>query len=344
MRIKIFTIFMVSLGILSCKNEPKDYATLSGKITNKNSDSVTIRGTSYSKTISVNEDGTFKDTLKVETGLYSLFDGVEYASLFLKNGFNLHLELDTKRFDQSLEFSGTGAEHSNFLAEKIRLNEELFDLDKLISLDSVARESAFTAIRNQLVSFYESHNKVDSSIINAGPKSIDRTIASYKNYIGSINKVKRQLPEGMESPVFEAYENFNGETTSLSDLRGKYVYVDIWATWCGPCKVEIPYLKSLEKKYEDKNIAFVSISVDSPKRSGSWEKAREKWKKMVSEEAMGGVQLFAPEGSKSEFIKDYMNIGIPRFILIDPEGKIVSAVAPRPSSDELIRLFEEQNI
>ena len=344
MRIKIITIFMVAMALVSCKNEPKDYATLSGKLTHKNSDSVTIRGTSYSKTIPVNEDGTFKDTLKIETGLYSLFDGVEYASLFLKNGFELHLELDTKRFDQSLEFSGKGAEHSNFLAEKIRLNEELFDLDQLISLDSVALESELTVIKNQLVNFYETNNNVDSSIINAGPKSIDRTINSYKRYISNINEVKRQLPKGMDSPVFEAYENFNGEKTSLSDLKGKFVYVDIWATWCGPCKVEIPHLKSLEKKYDDRNIAFVSISVDSPKRSGSWEKAREKWKTMVTEEAMGGVQLFAPEGPKSQFVEDYINIGIPRFILIDPEGKIVSAVAPRPSSDELINLFEEQNI
>ncbi len=335
---------MVALAIVSCNNEPRDYATISGQITHKNSDSVTIRGTSYSKTIPVNEDGSFKDTLKVETGFYSLFDGVEYASLFLKNGFDIHLELDTKRFDQSLEFSGIGAEHSNFLAEKIRLNEKLFNLDQLISMDSLELESEFTQIRNQLVNFYEANNNVDSSIINAGPKSIDRTIASYKRYIGNINEVKRQLPEGMESPVFNDYENFNGERTSMSDLRGKYVYVDIWATWCGPCKVEIPYLKSLEKKYEDSNIAFVSISVDSAKRSGSWEKAREKWKKMVDEESMGGVQLFAPEGPKSKFVEDYINIGIPRFILIDPEGKIVSAVAPRPSSDELIKLFEDKNI
>ncbi len=344
MKMKIITCFIVALAIFSCKNEPNDFVRLSGKITHKNSDSVTIRGSSYSKTIPVAEDGTFNDTLKVETGLYSLFDGVEYASLFLKNGFDLHLELDTKRFDQSLEFSGIGSEHSNFLAEKIRLNEELFDLEQLISLDSVERESEFTDIRNQLVNFYEANSNVDSSIVNAGPKSIDRTIASYKRYIGNINEIKRQLPQGMDSPVFEDYENFNGERTSLSDLRGKYVYVDIWATWCGPCKVQIPHLKTLEKKYEDRNIAFVSISVDSPKRSGSWDKAREKWKKMVNEEAMGGIQLFAPEGSKSQFIMDYRNIGIPRFILIDPEGKIVNSVAPRPSSDELIRLFEEQNI
>ena len=336
--------FMIALAIASCKKEPKDFVELSGQLTNKNSDSVIVRGTSYSKTIAVNEDGTFSDTLKVKPGLYSLFDGVEYASLFLKNGFDIHLTLDTKMFDQSIQFSGIGAEHSNFLAEKIRLNDELINLDKMISLDSIELESEFQSMRSQLTEFYNANKDVDTSIINDGPKSIERTIASLKRYINNTHKIRMQLPKGMASPAFEDYENFNGESTSLSDLKGKYVYLDIWATWCGPCKVEIPYLKALEEKYKDANITFVSISVDDPKRNGTWNKAKENWKKMVSEESLGGVQLFAPDGFKSPFIQDYISIGIPRFILIDPEGKIVNAVAPRPSSEELIKLFEEENI
>ena len=56
--------------------------------------------------------------------------------------------------------------------------------------------------------------------------------------------------------------NQNGETISLSDLKGKYVYIDVWATWCGPCIAEIPSLKKVEKLYHNKNIEFVSISID----------------------------------------------------------------------------------
>ena len=59
--------------------------------------------------------------------------------------------------------------------------------------------------------------------------------------------VLRSLEKGMKSPVFNNYENFNGERTSLSDLKGKYVYIDVWATWCGPCIREIPSLKLLKK-------------------------------------------------------------------------------------------------
>ena len=47
--------------------------------------------------------------------------------------------------------------------------------------------------------------------------------------------------------------------TKLEDLRGKYVYIDVWATWCGPCRGEIPYLQKVEEKYKGKNIEFVSI-------------------------------------------------------------------------------------
>ena len=337
--------FVAVLAMASCKNEPKEFVTFSGKISNQNSDSIQITDrSSYSKTITVNEDGTFKDTLKVEKGRYFLFDGVEYAYLFLENGFDLYMTLDAKKFDQSIGFSGIGSEHSNFLADEIRLNDELIDLDKLVVMDSAEVEAELTSIGSQIKSFYAAHDQVDSSIVNAGPKNIESTIASLEGYINRKQDVKEKLPRGTVSPEFTDYENINGETTSLSDLKGKYVYLDIWATWCGPCKVQFPYLRDLEEKYRDRNIVFVSISVDDPKRNGSWENSRAKWKKMVAEENLKGIQLFAPEGPESEFIEAYYRIGIPRFILLDPEGKIVTAVAPRPSSDELIKLFDAENI
>ncbi|MBT8317378.1 MAG: redoxin domain-containing protein [Lutibacter sp.] len=152
----------------------------------------------------------------------------------------------------------------------------------------------------------------------------------------SFNKLK-SVAKGQPSPTFENYENFAGGTTSLSDLKGKYVYVDVWATWCGPCKREIPYLQKVEKQYEGKNIHFVSLSVD--KLSD-----HDKWQKMVGEEQLGGIQLFADNSWKSSFVEEYLIKGIPRFILIDPKGDIVSSNAPRPSDTKLIDLFKELNI
>lgn len=337
--------FLVFLAIASCQNEPKDYVSISGQITDKNSDSVVIRNRSYSKTIPVNDDGSFSDTLKVETGTYSLYDGGESTRIFLKNGYDLQVSLDTKMFDETVTYSGSGAEHSNFLAAISLLQERLLDLDALLLLDSIKREERFASIKTELTDFYNADKTIDTSIVNSSLKSVDPMLDSYRRYINEEIAMKKELPKGAPSPSFEDFENYNGEKTSLADLKGKYVYIDVWATWCGPCKAEIPSLKKVEKDYHDKNIAFVSMSIDDDRsHGGSWEKANEDWKKMVSEKELGGIQLFAPKGWQTEFVKEYRINGIPRFILIDPEGNIVSASAPRPSSDELIKLFDEENI
>ena len=146
-----------------------------------------------------------------------------------------------------------------------------------------------------------------------------------------------KLAKGSISPKFVGYENFKGGTTSLDDLKGKFVYVDVWATWCGPCKREIPFLKEVEGKYHNKNIEFVSISVDKSKDHDAWQK-------MVKEKELGGIQLFADKDWNSSFVQDYAITGIPRFILIDKEGNIVSSNAPRPSSPKLIELLNELDI
>lgn len=154
---------------------------------------------------------------------------------------------------------------------------------------------------------------------NPNPENLAKLTERY-------NQLKT-LTAGNPSPTFD-YENHKGGTTSLADLKGKYVYIDVWATWCGPCIREIPALKETEKNYQGKNIHFVSISIDEPKDY-------EKWRNMVTEKSLVGFQLMADKNWESKFVKDYGILGIPRFILIDPQGNIVSADAPRPSDSKL---------
>lgn len=147
----------------------------------------------------------------------------------------------------------------------------------------------------------------------------------------------KSLVMGMPSPQFVNYENHKGGNTSLADLKGKYVYIDVWATWCGPCKREIPFLKDVEKKYHGKNIAFVSTSIDVAKDYNTWVE-------MVKNEQLGGIQLMADNNWKSKFVTDYSIEGIPRFILVDPNGNIVTADAPRPSDPKLVQMFNDLKI
>ena len=160
--------------------------------------------------------------------------------------------------------------------------------------------------------------------------SIDK---KYKEKLTEKFEIVKNLAKGLPSPSFD-YENINGGKTSLESLKGKFVYIDVWATWCGPCIAEIPALKEVEKEYHGKNIEFVSISIDD-------KKDHEKWKKMLADKELKGIQLFADNNWESEFVKKYAIDGIPRFILIDTEGKIVNADAPRPSDAKLKELLKE---
>jgi thiol-disulfide isomerase/thioredoxin len=143
------------------------------------------------------------------------------------------------------------------------------------------------------------------------------------------------LVKGKPSPHFVNYENHKGGAVSLTDLKGKFVYIDVWAQWCGPCIAEIPALKNIEKTFHNKNIAFVSTSIDQAKD-------RQKWSTMIKNKNLGGIQLLADNNWDSKFIKAYGIQGIPRFILIDPKGDIVSADAPRPSDPKLLELLEKE--
>jgi thiol-disulfide isomerase/thioredoxin len=145
----------------------------------------------------------------------------------------------------------------------------------------------------------------------------------YLNRLDATIEPWKLLVAGLEAPGFSGLDVADVQH-QLSDLRGKLVYVDVWATWCGPCIAEIPSLKTLEEKLHDKNIAFVSVSVDDPDD-------KEKWKNFVAERELGGIQLMEANGWESDIMGAYNINGIPRFLLIDQQGKIITAQAPRPS-------------
>ena len=195
------------------------------------------------------------------------------------------------------------------------------------------------SIKNRLIKQY---GIID---INSGNENYENF---YKEYLSITNDptLKESLTftynnvktagSGKPSPKFD-YENHKGGKTSIESLKGKYVYIDVWATWCGPCLQEVTFLQKVEEQYQGKNIEFVSISVDNIKD-------REKWSNLVHKKQLGGIQLLADKEFNSEFIKQYSILQIPRFILIDPNGNIVNSNAPRPSETELIDLFNELKI
>lgn len=338
---KKIALLIFILFSLSCQKKAKDYVNFSGKITNKNSDSIIIGARGFYKFIKVEEDGTFNDTLSVQPGIYRFYDGTESTSVFLKNGYTIKASIDANRFNESTKFTGLGSENSNFLLAKSLLEEKLMNKN-FENLDQQSLENTFASIKKQMTVFIKSTKGLDTMMTNISLRNVDGLVNGNKGYFEGILRIKKLLPKGTPSPTFKDYDNYNGNKTSLKDLNGSYAYIDIWATWCKPCIDEMPALKQLENDYQGENIQFVSISIDDDRsHNDSWKQAKENWKAMIVSKELGGIQLFAPKGWNTSFIEDYMVRGIPRFILIDPDGNILNASAPRPSDPSLRTVFDE---
>lgn len=151
--------------------------------------------------------------------------------------------------------------------------------------------------------------------------------------IGEITErpIEEVVSNKNNAPEF-ALKSIDGKEVALSDLKGKVVYVDVWATWCRPCLMQIPALKEVEEIYKDEDVEFVSISIDNERNKGKWEN-------MVREKELGGLQLFA--GSDPEFHKNYQISTIPRFLLIGKEGELIHGNAPRPLNHRTNQVNQE---
>ena len=156
----------------------------------------------------------------------------------------------------------------------------------------------------------------------------------------------RKTPEGQKlekavlgQPLYvgDVLPDFEVLTTGLKKVKlsgilrkGHYTLVELWASWCGPCRGELPALKELEEKYAGKDIHFVSLSCDKNKKA---------WENMVTKDQLKGIQLHM--GTDRTFMDAYLINGIPRFILLDRDGKIISANMTRPSDPKTAEKFNE---
>lgn len=123
--------------------------------------------------------------------------------------------------------------------------------------------------------------------------------------------LRNSLKKGSVIPQI-VYDDPQGKKIDIKSFNGKYVLVDFWASWCGPCRKAIPAIKELYSAYKDKGFEVLSVSVDTDNAA---------WRKAMADEQMPWTQVLSPDKNKT--LSDFMIVGIPTLYLVDRQGKIV---------------------
>jgi thiol-disulfide isomerase/thioredoxin len=157
---------------------------------------------------------------------------------------------------------------------------------------------------------------------NASPKMTAPLLARYEKL--KANTLGANANERVPAKDFE-FVDLAGKKYTLSDFKGKLLLLDFWASWCGPCKAQIPAMKELEKIYAGREIVFASVSLDNQKAD---------WIKGVKENNLHNLVLYAEGAFRNPFPLAYGISSIPRFMLIDADGKIITDNMPKPDKKE----------
>ena len=135
----------------------------------------------------------------------------------------------------------------------------------------------------------------------------------YKQEIAEKVAEKQKVAPGVLSPNFPYLYRDGKAGDNLKDFRGKYLLIDFWASWCGPCRKSIPALKELYEEYGSPDFEILSVSIDGEKKY---------WFEALDEEDMPWPQIFVEDTGK-EVMDKFLFTAIPLFVLIDKEGKIM---------------------
>ena len=204
-------------------------------------------------------------------------------------------------------------------AEKKNLTSSLYGMN----------DDNYTAYMRYFAEHYADRNSVlvaiasldeekDAALIEESLSKVEQLGPTSKTLVDNFRKkraeqkiLRERMKEGNPAPAFTCVSP-KGKTLSPDKYKGKVLVIDFWASWCGPCRKEIPHMKEYYEEFKDKGVEFLSVSIDANE---------EAWRKALKEENMAWPQGLAKEAGK-EVKELYQFTGIPFILVIDKEGNI----------------------
>jgi thiol-disulfide isomerase/thioredoxin len=196
-------------------------------------------------------------------------------------------------------------------------------------------------LNNKSLSYYQAKAISGLLISDAPNKFKDSTVnnfinkSKYPDYIPSITSLyskslvsrTEKLPmDVLNSEIMDTNGNYQTLGNVLKQFKNKVIYIDVWASFCGPCKIEMPYSEKIKQKLGNKDVAFLYFTID---------KDVNKWKKAIDGFGITGLNYLIKDDLNSNIAKHFNIIGVPHYILIDKHGNVVFPSASRPSSVSL---------
>ena len=277
------------------------------------------------------ESNNVIDTMNIlENKLYQIYSFLngkqgELGELLISPNSQISLSIDENELFESINYTGNFELSNNFLAYSKKYQNQLSQIVR----NGIEQKELEILI-------HEKGNLINEKGISLNIVDSLSTYVKVKfSEFSDILKQKNTKYLYKTSLVNEIGNNFsftdiNKKNISLKYFQGKYLYIDVWATWCEPCKVEYVFLKQLEEHFSNnEELQIISISSD---------REFDKWEKYITKNSIEGIQLYS--GANSDFVKFYDIGALPRFLFLDKEGRVINPEEIRPSNPELLKKLE----
>lgn len=365
MKMRFSVLLGISISLFSCTEQEQGNVSISGTLPQGVNEKeaylyrVTPQNAVPVDTVAINEDGTFTLVSNVdELGFYQF--GVSQQNrinLGLQPDEQIELSFTNPRLEEG--YSVKGSPESAKIQEIIALQIKAFrksdsinqvmqragqsnDIQTYMQLNGLAQAEA-KRYNERLASFAEENNSSIAALIaiqQLNPEEyystletvvagLEPVMTGHFFYDGIAEQVKamKSIAVGAKAPEL-AFENPKGEVISLSSLRGKYVLIDFWASWCKPCRMENPNVVRTYTQYKDKGFEILGVSLD---------KSKDAWVNAIAADGLTWPQMSDLGGWQSQPAQIYGVRSIPATVLVDPDGIIIAKNLRGPSLEEKLK-------